>query len=332
MKPPLISVILPVFNSEETISRSINSILDQTFPNFELIIVNNGSSDQTKNRILEFKDSRICHLELPHPNLVTALNFGVEQAKGAFIARMDADDYSYSNRFEIQIALLQQNPNVGLVSGKVNYVGDAKKNEGYFRYVDWANSILNGKEIYLSRFQESTLPHPSIMFRKSVGQKHGFYEEGDFPEDFELWNRWLDAGVRMSKVDEIVLDWHDSPSRLSRVNSMYKSEKFSAIKAKYFIKWFERKFESRSPDVYIWGTGSSVRKKIKPLEELGLQISKFIDVKRSQSLNSIYYRDLKFDFKTFILSYVSDRKGKLEIRNYMNKLGFTEGENYYMME
>jgi glycosyltransferase involved in cell wall biosynthesis len=149
LNSPLISVILPVFNAEATIVRSIKSILDQTFLDFELIIVNNGSTDQTKNIILGFKDSRICHLELPTPNLVAALNFGIEQAKGAFIARIDSDDYAYPTRLEIQIAHLQQNPPTGLVSGKVNYVGDSKKNEGYFRYVDWANSILSTEETYL---------------------------------------------------------------------------------------------------------------------------------------------------------------------------------------
>jgi hypothetical protein len=165
------------------------------------------------------------------------------------------------------------------------------------------------------------------MFRKSLGLNYGFYTEGDFPEDFELWNRWMFNGVRMSKVNEIVLDWHDSPGRLSRIHPMYASEKFSAIKAKYFTKWFERKFPSRNPEFYIWGSGNSVR-----IEELGLQISKFIDVKRSQSQHSIYYQDLKFDPQIFILSYVSDRKGKLEICDYMKNLGFKEGENFYMME
>lgn len=331
MTSPLISVILPVFNAEVTLARSIKSILNQTFLDFELVIINNGSTDQTKNIILGFKDSRITYLELPNPNLVAALNFGIKHAKGEYIARMDADDYSYPKRLEIQINHLQQNPQIGLVSGKVNYQGDCKKNEGYFRYVDWANSIKSTEEIYLSRFQESSLPHPSVMFRKSVGEKYGFYAQGDFPEDFELWNRWMSHGVRMSKVNEIVLDWHDSPERLSRAHTMYASEKFSSIKAKYFVKWLNGKHPSMDCKFYIWGTRSSVRKKIKPLEELGLPISKYIDVKRSQALNSIYYQDLIFDANIFVLSYVSDRKGKLEIQDYLKKLGFKEGVQFYMM-
>ena len=327
-----ISVILPVFNAELTIARSIKSILNQTFTNFELIIVDNGSTDQTKNIILEFNDERIIYLELPHANLVAALNHGIFNSKGKYIARMDADDFSHEIRLQVQVDYLEQNNDIDLVSGQVNYVGDQSRNEGYFIYVNWANSIKNSEGIYLNRFCESAIQHQSVMFRKSLGQQFGFYRQGNFPEDFELWNRWMSQGVRMSKVHQTVLDWHDSPGRLSRMHSMYGVDRFSQIKAQFFTKWFEKKFPTHSSDLYIWGAGGTVNKKTKPLEECGLKISKFIDVKKSQSSRSIFYQDLKFDPDIFILSYVGDRKGKLEIRDYLKNLGFKEGKNFYMME
>ncbi|MFY0652480.1 MAG: glycosyltransferase [Cyclobacteriaceae bacterium] len=332
MSAPLVSVLLPVYNAEKTIKRAVKSILQQTYSNFELLIVNNGSSDNTESAVASLIDDRIKHYHLPEANLVKALNFAITKSSGKYLARMDADDYSYSNRFELQVNYLGDNPKVGLVSGLVEYVGDQDKNQGYNLYVDWANSKVSEKEIYLSRFQESALPHPSVMFRKSIITENGLYKEGPFPEDFELWNRLLFAGVRMAKVNKTILDWYDDENRLSRKHPSYSIESFSRIKAEYFSYWFFKKFSQNQPHIFIWGTGSSVRKKSSLLKEYGMKIDKYIDVAQSSSPSIIHYKELKLSDDIFILSYVSDRIGKEEIYQYLIDLGYTEGVNFYMME
>lgn len=332
MDTPTVSVLLPVYNAESTIQRAVNSILHQTLIDFELIVVLNGCTDQTQSEVLKLNDRRIRLYNLPTPNLVKALNYGISKSSGKFIARMDADDFSHPSRLQTQVDFLQKNEHIGLVSGRVNFMGNKEENHGYYLHVEWLNTIKTPTQIYLSRFQECTLPHPSVMFNKSIGYKYGFYKKGDFPEDFELWNRWLYYGVIMSKVDDIVLDWHDSHQRLSRNCSNYDARNFSKVKASYFAKWFFKKFQSRIPKIYIWGTGSVVRRKVQCLIEEGLSISKFIDVKQSQSSSIIHFSELEFDEDIFVLNYVNDRKGKVEINRHLLKLGFIEGVSFYMME
>lgn len=330
--PPRLSVLLPVYNAENTIFRAVDSILHQSFPHFELIIVLNGCTDGSKDIVDSIEDARIRVFNLNQPNLVSALNFGISKSAASYIARMDADDWSHPSRLEAQVTFLDQHSDIGLVSGKVNYIGDTTINRGYSLYVDWANSIDNPEDIYLTRFQECALPHPSVMFRKSVGEQYGFYRQGDFPEDFELWNRWLQSGVRMSKVKSIVLDWHDRPGRLSRNHLMYHSDNFAAIKARFFAQWFFDKFNQPYPKLYIWGAGSSVKKKTRHLTENGLMVSKFIDVKQSNSPSIIHYQDLSYNQEIFVLNYVNDREGKVAVKKHLGKIGFSEGKNFYMME
>lgn len=328
---PDISVLIPVHNSEKTISRAIKSILDQTFQNFELLIIENGSSDNTTEIISKHNDERIIHKSLREKSIVLALNHGLNLARGKYIVRMDADDYSYPDRLEAQYSFLEQNKKYGLVSGIVHYMSDQTLNKGYKHHVNRLNTILNHKEIYNNRFIDAPVSHPSIIFRKSLVQKYGSYWDGDFPEDFELWNRWLSHGVRMTKINKPVIQWYDSDKRLSRIDRRYHEENFSKIKAKYFAQWFQRKYSNNQPALYIWGNGSAVKRKAKPLEKYNITIEKYIDIKRNNSSISIYYKDILDTEDVFILNYVSDRKGRKEIYNYLSKNGFVEGKNFYMM-
>lgn len=330
--PPQLSVLLPVYNAESTIFRAIESILHQSFPHFELIIVLNGCTDRSKSIVEGIEDSRIRLFYLDQPDLVKALNFGISKSTARYIARMDADDWSHPSRLQTQVAFLDSHPDIGLVSGMVNYTGDTKANLGYSLYVDWANSIYSPESIYLSRFQECALPHPSVMFRKSVGEQYGFYRQGDFPEDFELWNRWLQSGVRMSKVQTTVVDWYDTPGRLSRNHQMYHTDNFAAVKAHFFAQWFFSKFCTPYPRIYVWGAGNSVKKKARHLLRHGLTISKYIDVKKTNSPSVIHYKALSYSQDIFVLNYVSDRKGKVEVKKHLEKIGFSEGKSFYMME
>lgn len=328
---PVISVLLPVYNASKTLHRAIDSLLNQTFNDIEIIIVNNGSTDNSSAIIDTYDDPRIHHIVLNQRNLIQALNHGLGHCRGKYIARMDADDYSYPQRLELQFNYLEAHPDVSLVSGKVNYTGDTMINQGYVAYVQWANSISSHEEIYLSRFQESALPHPSVVFRKSLISEFGNYLY-DVPEDFELWNRWLHHGVKMAKVNATILDWYDPPNRLSRKDENYSQTAFSNVKAKYFKLWFDERFEKpNQPPLYIFGYSKVIKQKTSDLIELGFEIRSFIDVKHTTSRFTIHFEELKNIKKKFVLSYVSDRTAKIEIKDYLMSIGMKEGENFLMM-
>lgn len=330
-----VSVVLPVFNAEATINRAISSILEQTFKAFELIVVDDGSTDNTRNVVkhLETEDSRIKCYHLTHGGIARALNFGIKMSSGKYIARMDADDISYPERLELQFDYLEKHPDVGLVSSLVKHTGDASKYEGYLKHVEWINSIVKPEQILSKRFMDSPFAHPSTCFRRHLISKYGGYAEGDVPEDYELWLRWFHHGIAMHKLDKVLLDWHDSPGRLSRTDANYSNENFYKIKARYLACYLKQKF-AKVPGLYVWGAGRVVNNRVKPLLDLGLAISGFIDVKDRKDNKFIHFSQISAQPKPgrlMILCFVSDRQGKVEIYNFLTQKGYEEGRDFLMM-
>jgi len=329
-----LSVLMPYRNAASTLSRAIESILQQSFTDFELILVDDGSTDSSKEISCQYEDKRIRNVSIPESGIVAALNKGLAISQGKYIARMDADDYSYPERLKLQYEFLDRNPDIGIVSGKVSFKGNREKDKGYALYVDWINQQISPEQIYLNRFVESPIAHPSVMIRKMLLDRFGSYREGDFPEDYELWLRMMDQDVRFSKIDGIILDWYDEETRLSRIHKRYSVEAFYRIKTKYFTKWFMNRFQQKLPPLLIWGTGKSVLQKSKYLDEYGLTISGYIDVvskpdKKIRNKPVFYYKNIPEN--VFILSYVSDRVGRLEIHEYLIKKGYKEGKDFYLM-
>ncbi|MCK5803596.1 MAG: glycosyltransferase family 2 protein, partial [Lentisphaeria bacterium] len=203
VSPPSISVLLPVYDGTATLQRAIQSIREQTLADWELIVVNDGSTDGTAKMLADCaaEDIRIrVFTHTRNRGIVSALLTGLEQARAPYIARMDADDLCAPERLEQQRDFLDAHPDIGLVGCRVRFGGDRATHAGYAAYVDWTNTLLEPEEIALNRFVESPFAHPSVAFRRELPECFGSYRDGDFPEDYELWLRWLDAGVRMAKL------------------------------------------------------------------------------------------------------------------------------------
>lgn len=334
MSKPEISVILPFRDASSTLRRAVKSILDQTFTDFELLLVDDGSTDDSPDIADSFRDDRIRHVKLKPLGIVGALNEGIYASHGNYIARMDADDHSHPERLRKQYDFLQANPDIGVVSCLIRYFGDKEKNYGYYCYVQWTNEIISEQDIYLKRFMESPVAHPSVMFRRTLIKDFSGYREGEFPEDYELWLRIMEKGVKIGKVPEYLLDWFDDANRLSRRHKKYSIEAFFRIKAEYFARWYISYFGAKKPQILIWGTGKPVKQKSQYLEEFGLDIAGYIDVldKKDYFFNGkpvFYYKDIPE--RIFILSYVGDRDGKKLIYEYLTSNGYEEGRNFYFM-
>ena len=217
IQPPTISVLLPVHNGADTLRHALDSLKAQTLTDFEILAVDDGSTDDTRAVLAAFQkhDPRLRILPLPRSGLVPALNAGLAQAQGCYIARMDADDICHPDRLRFQARYLSDNPEIGLVACRVGFGGNKKEAAGYAHYVDWTNTLLSHQDISLARFRESPLAHPSVMFRRALvdqqGDQQDGYAHGPFPEDYELWLRWLEQGVRMAKLPQTLLTWNDPP-------------------------------------------------------------------------------------------------------------------------
>jgi glycosyltransferase involved in cell wall biosynthesis len=185
MPSPLLSVVMPVYNSEDYLTLAVESILNQTFSDFEVIIIDDGSTDKTAEILDRYRDRRIIHLQNEkYLGLARSLNRGLTNARGKFIARMDADDISLPRRFELQVRHAEAHPEIGLLGGWAELIDDNGKHLGVWRVptspalVKWANLFSD------------SLIHPSVIIRRSVIERVGFYSARALhAEDYDLWCR-----------------------------------------------------------------------------------------------------------------------------------------------
>lgn len=338
MSNPKVSVTMPCYNCESTVGQAIESILSQSLTDLELVAADDGSTDGTASVLKEYaaKDSRVKPLFLPHQGVVGAANSAIEAASGQYLARMDADDFALTGRIEKQSRLLDENPQVGLTACRVGFGGDREKCAGYAHYVDWINTLVSIDEISLNRFVEFPFANPSIMMRRDLIREHGPFRDGDFPEDYELVLRWLEAGVQMQKVDKELLIWNDPPDRLSRNHPKYTVEAFYRIKSQYLYRWLKQN-SATHPKVGVIGSGRTSRKRYQMLEKLGVETSFYVDVdprKVGHIINGcevLHRNDVPPAGDTFLLSYVASRGAREEVSGFLEARGYILGKHYLLV-
>lgn len=185
VKTPFVSVLMPVYNGEKYLIEAMDSILNQTYLDFEFIIINDGSTDNTEQIILSYEDPRIRYKknETNH-KLIATLNEGIELCTGKYIVRMDADDISALNRIEKQVAFMEENPNVGLCGTWFETFDDTRK-KGESNYAS------EHEEICYKHLYQIHLSHGTAVFRKSILDKLNFRFDKEYAhaEDYDLFTR-----------------------------------------------------------------------------------------------------------------------------------------------
>lgn len=331
---PEISVILPFYNAEKTLESAVESILNQSFPNFELLLVDNGSdaeSTQIAQRITRC-ENRIRLLKEPEAGVANAMNKGLINAHGKFLVRMDADDISHPDRLEKQFHFLKENSEIGLVGSDVKYVPHENNTAGFQRFVNWVNAFHSPEEIDLNRFVEIPVVNPTLMFRREIFEKYGGCIHGNFPEDYEMQLRYLEAGVKMAKIKEPLLEWHDYSTRLTRTDERYSTEAFLRVKAKYFKNWSEQNNRCH-PVIWVWGAGRKTRQRAELLEKEGLRIDGFIDVVKNKTSRKqvLHFEEIPEPGKIFVVSMVTNLGAGAQISDFLKDRNYTEGEDFILM-
>ncbi len=316
-------------------SKTLDSLLSQTCTDFEVVAVNDGSTDNTAGILTEYarRDSRIHTFSIEHGGVIAAANAAIEASKGQYIARMDADDEALPDRIAAQGQLLDERPEIGLTGCRIQFGGCREKCAGYAHYVDWTNTLLTPEAIALHQFVEFPVPNPSIMYRRDCIEQHGPYKDGDFPEDYELLLRWLEAGVKMAKVDEELLIWNDPPNRLSRNHPRYKVDAFYRIKTEYLARWLKTN-NRHYPTVHILGSGRTTRKRADLLLAHGIEFAAYYDIdprKIGHIVNGVKVidrNDIPPVGEGFCLPYVGSRGAREEIAEFLASRGYILGRDY----
>lgn len=190
MKKTTITVLMPVYNGEKYLKEAIDSILCQTYKDFEFLIINDGSTDKSEEIIRTYQDPRIRLINQPNGGVSKALNTGLKNASGKYIARMDADDVSYPKRLQIQHDFLLKYPEYILIGSDVNYIN--QEGEFIFRY---NNPAYTDDDIKKTVKKNCPFVHSTVFFEKSYAVNLGGYpEKAHGFEDHLLWTKFSDAG------------------------------------------------------------------------------------------------------------------------------------------
>lgn len=210
---PLVSVLLPVYNGAEFLQGGIESILSQSYRNIELIIINDGSSDDSAKIISTFKDPRIRVYHQDNQGLAATLNRTINLAKGEYLARQDQDDLSFPQRIERQVRFLDTHPNCGMVGGWAEiWVGNVKSERTH-------RHPTESPHLKYDLLFDNPFVHSSVMLRKSVCETVGLYSTDKSrqpPEDYELWSR-VARHFEVANIPEVLLVYREVPGSMSRV-------------------------------------------------------------------------------------------------------------------
>lgn len=332
MYTPMVSILLPYRDAAPTLDAAIGSITGQTYPEWELLLIDNGSTDAGPAIAAAWatRDRRIRLVHEPRIGIAHALNTGLEQAHGAYIARMDADDVSHPERIGRQVAHLNDHPHIGVLGTRTTFASTMEQSIGMAGFVQWQNAILSPEAHGVKRFVDAPLAHPTAMFRRELVDRHGAYATGPVPEDHELWLRWMDAGVQFAKLPEELLVWNDHARRLSRTHANYSVEAFFITKAHWLGRWLARTLNGRP--VIAMGTSTLCQRRAQLLVDQGIAVHAFTDVKpRTVPADRFIIHDrLPPPGEAFIVSFISQRGAGDRIAAYLRDRGLVEGTDFIL--
>ncbi|AIH02043.1 glycosyl transferase family 2 [Riemerella anatipestifer CH3] len=296
---PTISVVMSVYNAEEYLEESIDSILNQTYSNFEFIIIDDCSTDSSFAILKEYatKDSRIKLLQKKEnkgtQGFIENLNWGLEEARGKYIARMDADDISHPTRFEKQVDFLDNNPSVFIIGAQLDLINE--KNE----IIGEKLASTDNEEIQERMLKTIQLFHPVIMFRNE-GLR--YREKVWYCEDYELYLRLMSKQKKMANLPIKLLKYRVLENSISRGGSKF-------IKYMFLSKAFEMYYEREK-------TGKDTYGQVNPYAYVNIHN---IDYKNSmEEMEQAARACLKYKFREELVDLVKKQKSFILMRN----LGF----------
>lgn len=221
---PKVTVLMPAYNAGKYIGEAITSVLEQSFTDFELLIINDGSTDETVNIVRSFNDPRIILINQDNKGIASALNVGLNYARSPYIARFDADDVCYPNRLRAQYDFITAYPEYSVIGSAADYV-DA---EGHFIFTHHPAGHLN-EEIQQLKFSVCPFIHSSVFYKKEVIVNNGGYNEHAYTyEDHFLWVNIL-KNEKACNLSQALIKVRLNPESIT-IDEKWHSRRFRSIK------------------------------------------------------------------------------------------------------
>lgn len=328
----LISILLPFYNEENYIRQCLRSIQEQSYTNWELIAIDDQSTDGSPAIVkdMQEQDSRIRYLLNPEKGVIKALSNGFKESRGELITRMDADDYKTSDNLMELAGLVSAEGTIA--TGMVKYFSDEADGlqGGYARYEKWINNVIKDEACFSHVYKECTIPSPCWMVGRADLIKAGAFNSELYPEDYDLNLRFHKAGLKVRAVKKVIHYWRDHNRRVTRNDHRYRDNFFIDLKLPYFI---DNEYDASS-FIVLWGAGKKAKEVAKRLVDREIPFQWISNNERKLGLDIygvrlIDQKDYVFAPNHKIIIAISSPPDQKTIQEILDKWNLSAGINYW---
>lgn len=254
MSQPLVSILVPFKNTEAFIAECLDSILKQSYSNWEAVFIDDNSNDNSCEIVKNYtkKNSRLKVYKNNGNGIIEALKTAYKYSNGNYITRMDSDDLMTPIRLETMVTNLEKHGKRYLAVGQVKYFRADGLSDGFARYESWLNSLTIKGENYSEIYKECVIPSPCWMLHRDDFDACNGFNSNIYPEDYDLAFRFYKANYTCIPCNRVLLHWRDYSTRTSRTHEHYAENSFLDLKVLYFL---ELNYDASRP-LTIWGAGT----------------------------------------------------------------------------
>ena len=328
----MVSLLMPFKNTALYIDECIQSIKLQSYQNWELLAVNDHSTDGSEVIVEEqaTSDERI-HLILNSGNgIIDALKTAFRQSKGQFVSRMDSDDIMKPDKLAHMVGQLNKSGPGHIALGQVQYFSEIGISEGYQKYERWINQLTKAGTNYSEIYKECVIPSPSWMVFKDDLELCGAFDHDRYPEDYDLTFRFRKNQLKCLPCSQVLHMWRDYPTRTSRTSENYAQNSFLELKVFYFL---DLDYDPNRP-LALWGAGDKGKEIAKLLIASAVEFNWLCDNprkigKKIYGQELLAYQELKNLKKPQSIISVANPEAQTEIRSYLEDWGMKSFLDYY---
>tara|TARA_E500000318_G_scaffold73375_1_gene68018 strand:+ start:428 stop:1435 length:1008 start_codon:yes stop_codon:yes gene_type:complete len=327
-----VSIIIPFKNTVHYLPECLDSIVNQSYTDWEVLAVNDNSTDESYELLTSYsnKDERIKVFQNKGSGIIPALQTGYAKNNGAFVTRMDSDDIMRPNRLEVMVNSLHETGPGYIAVGQVKYFSDRGISNGYERYEEWLNGLTSTGNNFDEIYKECVIPSPCWMVHREDFEKCEGFKPQRYPEDYDLTFRFYEQGFKIIPCDPVLHMWRDYDTRTSRTHEHYAQNYFLDIKLHYFLKLNH----DLTRPLVVWGAGFKGKKIAKGLKKQGLEFVWLCDNPKKIG-KSIYGKELvhfealqNLNNPQSIIT-VANENAQKEIRRYFSELEQSPMQDYF---
>ena len=328
----MVSILMPAKNAGKFLEECLQSIINQSYTQWELLAVDDHSTDNTFKNLVNFskKDSRIKVFKNKGIGIIPALRTAYENASGEMVTRMDADDIMSKEKLDVLVHFLEKNGRGNVITGKVQYFSDESLSEGYIKYQNWLNSLSEKNTHWKEIYKECVIASPCWMVFKEDLDKCEAFKPNRYPEDYDLVFRFYSNKLKVIASDQILHLWRDHSLRTSRNHAHYAAQSFYELKLHYFLKL---EYDIERP-IVLWGAGTKGKRMAKLLQKNNIPFTWVSNNPKKHGKE--IYEQLMYDFKEIvtknnpqIIVTVALRNAKSEINKFLVSQDLKQAVDYW---